>query len=320
MDSVFIPLPFGFRICFQGIAGKVRYYTRAWGSGYSLTSQYRELIMETETAMPLPLRWTLRAGSLLLLLLALAVFAGHWPWLIPLAFLVPLTLFAGWRLWLAAAGCMIFLAGTLWLALSPEFGMIRHQFVPMLVLITGLTAVFVYLREYKAAQLAPLRRTDSLTLASTRDYLDSDLNREIRRGEREGTPVTVGVLQLDEPDTRLPEQDQSNLTVRLGRLLHRTLRDFDSYYRSDETGFIIVLPVTATPEAARTIDSLRSQAHNMLTREGVGLTLSAGVVGANVGDDAGSLADKALETLRRARQQGGNRTRTWTDAGGNGHD
>ncbi|MYL26631.1 diguanylate cyclase [Halomonas sp. 22501_18_FS] len=320
MDSVLISLPIGFRICFQGTAGKVRYYTRAWGSGYSLALQHRELIMETETAMPVPLRWTLRAGSLLLLLLSLAIFAGHWPWLTPLAFLVPLSLFAGWGLWVAGAGCAVFLAATLSLGLSSELGMARHQFVPMLILATGLAAVFVYLREYKAAQLAPLRRTDSLTLASIRDYLDSDLNREIRRGEREGTPVTVAVLHLDAPETPLPEQDQSNLMVRLGRLLHRTLRDFDSYYRNNETGFIIVLPATATPDSVRTIEGIRSQAKDMLTREGMELTLSAGVVGANVGDDARSLSEKAQETLRRAQKQGGNRTLTWTDAGGTGHD
>ncbi|WP_160898661.1 MULTISPECIES: GGDEF domain-containing protein [Halomonadaceae] len=276
--------------------------------------------METETAMPVPLRWTLRAGSLLLLLLSLAIFAGHWPWLTPLAFLVPLSLFAGWGLWVAGAGCAVFLAATLSLGLSSELGMARHQFVPMLILATGLAAVFVYLREYKAAQLAPLRRTDSLTLASIRDYLDSDLNREIRRGEREGTPVTVAVLHLDAPETPLPEQDQSNLMVRLGRLLHRTLRDFDSYYRNNETGFIIVLPATATPDSVRTIEGIRSQAKDMLTREGMELTLSAGVVGANVGDDARSLSEKAQETLRRAQKQGGNRTLTWTDAGGTGHD
>ncbi|WP_158223111.1 GGDEF domain-containing protein [Halovibrio salipaludis] len=276
--------------------------------------------METETAMPVTLRWTLRAGSLLLLLLSLAIFAGHWPWLTPLAFLVPLALFAGWGLWVAGAGCAVFLAATLSQGLSPELGMARHQFVPMLILASGLAAVFVYLREYKAAQLAPLRRTDSLTLASTRDYLDSDLNREIRRGEREGTPVTVAVLHLDDPETPLPEQDQSNLMVRLGRLLHRTLRDFDSYYRSDETGFIIVLPATATPDSVGTIEGIRSQARDMLTREGIELTLSAGVVGANVGDDARSLSEKAQETLLRAQKQGGNRTLTWTDAGGTGHD
>ena len=276
--------------------------------------------METETSIPLPLRWTLRAGSLLLLLVALAVFAGHWPPLIPLAFLVPLALFAGWPLWIAVAGCVFFIAAPLGLALAPELGMPRHQFVPMLILATGLTAVFVYLREYKAAQLAPLRRSDSLTLASTRDYLDSDLNREIRRGEREGTPVTVAVLHLDEPEDPLPEQDQNNLVVRLGRLLHRTLRDFDSYYRNNETGFIIVLPATATSEGVQTIDRIRVEAREMLSHEGVELTLSAGVVGANVGDDAESLSEKALETLRRARKQGGNRTLTWTHAGGTGHD
>ncbi|MGM0449233.1 MAG: GGDEF domain-containing protein [Pseudomonadota bacterium] len=276
--------------------------------------------METETSMPLPLRWTLRAGSLLLLVVALAVFTGHWPWLTPLAFLVPLALFAGWPLWIAIGGCALFVVAILGLALTPELGMPRHQFVPMLILTTGLTGVFVYLREYKAAQLAPLRRTDSLTLASTRDYLDSDLNREIRRGEREGTPVTVAVLHLDDPEDPLPEQDRGNLVVRLGRLLHRTLRDFDSYYRNNETGFIVVLPATATTEGVQTIDRIRVEAEGMLSREGVALTLSAGVVGANVGDDAKSTADKALETLRRARKQGGNRTLTWTSAGGTSHD
>ncbi len=277
--------------------------------------------METETSIPLPLRWALRAGSLLLLMVALAVFAGHWtPLLTPLAFLVPLALFAGWPLWVAAAGSVLFIAATLGLALTPDLGMARHQFVPMLILTTGLAAIFVYLREYKAAQLAPLRRSDSLTLASTRDYLDSDLNREIQRGEREGTPVTAAVLHLDEPQSPLPEQDRINIVVRLGRLLHRTLRDFDSYYRSNETGFIVVLPATATSEGAETIDRLREDAHDMLSQEGVDLTLSAGVVGANVGDDAQTLYDKALETLRRARKQGGNRTLTWTHAGGTGHD
>lgn len=276
--------------------------------------------METETSIPLPLRWTLRGGSLLLLCLAIAVFAGYWPWLTPLAFLVPLALFAGWPLSVSVAACIVFLATALGLALDPELGRARHQFVPMLVLATGLAGIFVYLREYKAAQLAPLRRTDSLTLASTRDYLDSDLNREIQRGEREGTPVTVAILHLDDAETTLPEQDRSNLVVRLGRLLHRTLRDFDSYYRSNETGFIVVFPATATPDAVQTIDRIRIQARDMLSREGIELTLSAGVAGANVGDNARSLADKVMETLRRARKQGGNRTLTWTDAGGTGHD
>lgn len=276
--------------------------------------------METDTAMPLLLRWSLRAGSLLLLLLALALFSGHWPALMPLTFLVPLALFAGWGLWTAAFGCALFLLAALTLALAPELSMARHQFVPMLVLTTGLSAVFVYLREFKAAQLAPLRRTDSLTLASSRDYLDSDLNREIRRGEREGTPVTVGVLHLDDPDAPLPDPDRDNLMVRLGQLLHQTLRDFDSYYRNDETGFFMVLPATATRDATHTIDGIRSQARDMFSGEGIDLTLSAGVVGANVDDDAQSLSDKALEALRRARKQGGSRTLSWTDSGGTRHD
>lgn len=261
-------------------------------------------------------RWSLRAASLLLLLVAVATFAGHLQPLTFWSFLVPLVLFAVWPLWFAIGACTLFIIAVLSLATDPEMGMLRHQLVPMLVLSVALTAIFVYLREYKAAQLAPLRRTDSLTLASTRDYLETDLYREIQRGEREGTPVTVVALQVDEPETPLPKADRNNLIVRLGRLLHRSLRDFDSYYRIEEMTFFLILPVIGSRDAMTTAETIREQAQRMLSGEGLALTVSAGVAGMNVADDTSALEDKALEALRRARKQGGNRIQSHTDTGG----
>lgn len=260
--------------------------------------------------------WSLRAASLLLFVVAVGTFTGHMQPLTFWSFLVPLLLFAVWPLWIALAGSALFIVAVLMLATDPALGMLRHQLVPMLILSTALTAIFVYLREYKAAQLAPLRRTDSLTLASTRDYLETDLYREIQRGEREGTPVTVVALQVDEPETSLPKADRTNLIVRMGRLLHRTLRDFDSYYRIEEMTFFLVLPVTDTPAAIQTGESLCEQAHRMLSGEGLALTVSAGVAGMNVADDTTALENKALEALRRARKQGGNRVIAHTESGG----
>jgi len=266
--------------------------------------------------IPATARWGLRTASLLILGVAFATFTGELQPLIYWSFLVPLVLFAVWPLWIGIGGTAAFIIGVLTQATDPAMGMLRHQLVPMLLLATALTVVFVYLREYKAAQLAPLRRTDSLTLASTRDYLETDLHREIQRGEREGTTVTVVALQLDEPESPLATADRNNLIVRLGRLLHRTLRDFDSYYRIEETTFILVLPVTDTHGASKTAEALRQETHRMLSNEGLELSVSAGIAGMNVADDTRALEQKALEALRRARVQGGNRILTHADAGG----
>ena len=268
--------------------------------------------------IPATAQWTLRLASLLVPGVAFATLTGHLQPLIYWHFLVPLALFGVWPLWLAITGTAVFLVGVAAMGTETALGMVRHQLVPMALLTTALTVIFVYLREYKAAQLAPLRRTDSLTLASTRDYLETDLRRELRRGEREGTPVTLVALQLDEPEYPLPGADRNNLIVRLGRLLHRTLRDFDSYYRTAETTFFLVLPITSTQEAVQTAETLRQETHRMLSNEGLKLSVSAGVAGMNVADDTHTMEYKALEALRRARKQGGNRILTHADIGGYG--
>ena len=260
--------------------------------------------------------WWLRGATLVILAGSIAVFFGYFPPLLSWIFLVPLLLFAIWPLSLAIAATLVFLALAVWLSQSPDYlGPVRHQLAPTLVLSAAVAGLFVYLREYKAAQLAPLRRTDSLTLASTHDYLQSDLHKEIQRSEREGTPMTVAALQLDEPEHPLAGDDRTALIVRLGRLLHQQLRDFDSYYRVNETAFFLILPVTDTAQALRKADQLREQASKALSSPEMSLTLSIAVAGMNVGDDTATLERKARETLRLARKQGGNRTLSHTDSG-----
>lgn len=259
--------------------------------------------------------WWLRGATLVLFAGSIAVFFGQLAPLVTWTFMVPLLLFAVWPLSVAIAATLVFLALMLWLTQDPYLGALRHQLPPMLLLSAAITGLFVYLREYKAAQLAPLRRTDSLTLASTHDYLQSDLHKEIQRSEREGTPMTVAVLQLDEPDHALASGDRTALVVRLGRLLHHQLRNFDSYYRVDETTFFLILPVTDTQQALSKAERLREQASQALSSRELTLTISIAVAGMNVGDDTLTLEHKAHETLRLARKQGGNRTLSHTDSG-----
>ncbi|MAL99869.1 GGDEF domain-containing protein [Hydrocarboniclastica marina] len=254
-----------------------------------------------------------RAASILVAGLGLSAILGWQPELVFWTLLVPLFFFLVWPIRWALVLNLVFVTGAMLLAaLEPKgLGALRHQLVPTLLLVALLTGLFVYLREVKVRQLAPLRRTDTLTLASTQEHLHADLHTEIQRSEREGTALAVVHLALDPQDTPLPTADQSALLRQLGRVLHQELRTFDSYYRIDESGFLLILPCLETASAMRQADSIRLVAAKLMDTHALTLPLSAGVTALNVGDDADSLLARASEALRRVQVSGGNRTQSW---------
>lgn len=264
-----------------------------------------------------PAPWKLplaRAASLVVALLSLASLLGWMGELLFWNLLAPLLFFLLWPVtWATALSLALLLAVMLLTALEPAtLGLLRHQLVPALLLVTLLTGLFVYLREVKAQQLAPLRRTDALTRASTQEHLQADLHTEIQRSEREGTALAVVHLALDPAEEPLPKADQDALLRHLGRLLHQHLRNFDCYYRSDDTGFILTLPCTETAAAVGQADAIRAATAQSMQSMGVDRSLSAGVTGLNVGDTANTLILRAGEGLARAQARGGNRTQPWT--------
>src|SRR5690554_3636177 len=144
--------------------------------------------------------------------LALALVAALWlgPWsLSHWLYALPLATFALLPVYLAAPVTLVLLVLVLssaqWLVNLPD----RHQMVSAFVLTTLLAGILVFLREYKSRQLAPLRRTDELTQAASREYLSADLHKEIQRSEREGTNLSG---DDDRPHTqpKCHRPDQSN--------------------------------------------------------------------------------------------------------------
>lgn len=265
-------------------------------------------------------RWGLplgRAASVAVAGLGLAAILGWQPELVFWNLLAPLLFFLVWPITWAFFLSLVFVTAAMLLAaLEPGgLGALRHQLVPTLLLVALLTGLFVYLREIKAQQLAPLRRTDTLTLASTQEHLHADLHTEIQRSEREGTALAVVHLALDPQEEPLPEADQSALLRQLGRVLHEELRLFDSYYRVDESGFLLILPCLDTARAMRKSDSIRMAAAKRMVSQAVNQPLSAGVTALNVGDDADSLLARVGEALRRAQASSGNRTQSWAGQG-----
>jgi diguanylate cyclase (GGDEF)-like protein len=259
-----------------------------------------------------------RAASLTVAVLGLCSLLGWLPELVFWNLLVPLLFFLLWPILWAAVLSLVFVVGVMALSgLEPEtLGMLRHQLVPVLLLVTLLTGLFVYLREIRAQQLAPLRRTDTLTQASSQEHLQADLHTEIQRSEREGTALAVVQLALDPSADPLPRADRDALLRHLGRLLHEHLRIFDCYYHTGEAGFILILPCTETASAIRQVESIRIATTQSMKSMAIKLSLSAGVTGLNVGDDAESLIERAGEGLARAQARGGNRTQSWTDPAG----
>lgn len=189
----------------------------------------------------------------------------------------------------------------------------RHQMISAFLLTMLLSALLVFLREYKTRQLAPLRRTDELTQAASREYLSADLHKEIQRSEREGTDMSIIMVGLD---THLsdndPDEDIRSILPRIGRYLHSQIRDFDTYYRVADLQFLVILPGISSSEAIVRAETIRKGLATLLETHGMNLTVSTGIAGLNIGDDANSLQHSAANALRRAQQQGGNRSQAYS--------
>jgi diguanylate cyclase (GGDEF)-like protein len=248
--------------------------------------------------------------------LAIALVASLWlgPWsLVHWLYAVPLLAFALLPLaWAAvvSTSCVILAM----LAISSLIGVPeRHQMISAFLMTIVLSGLLVFLREYKSRQLAPLRRTDELTKAASRDYLNADLHKEIQRSEREGTDMSVIMIGLD---THLSDHDSDadvrSILPRIGRYLHSQLRDFDTYYRVADLQFLIILPGIATADAATLAETIRRGLKLLLTSHELELTVSAGIAGLNIGDDADSLQNSVANALRRAQQQGGDRAQAYS--------
>ena len=189
----------------------------------------------------------------------------------------------------------------------------RHQIISPLALTTALAGLFFLLREHKARQLVPLRRSDELTQSASREYLSADLYKEIQRSEREGLDMSVILLGLDvhlsEPDA---DTDVQALLPRIGRYLHSRLRDFDTWYRVADLQFLIILPGIATAGATSRAEQIRLGLMALLESYNLEVTVSAGVAGLNIGDDADTLQQSVASALQSAQKKGGNRVQSWS--------
>lgn len=155
-------------------------------------------------------------------------------------------------------------------------------------------------------------REDELTGTLNRRGLDDALAREISRAQRNGKPVALALLDLDDfkrvNDTYGHAAGDAAL-VHLARIIRRTVRPTDVVARLGGEEFVIVLPETTLDEAVLTVKRLQRELTKRIFlsgKERVLMTFSAGAACYQPPEEAEHFLARADRAMYRAKQRGKN--------------
>ena len=167
--------------------------------------------------------------------------------------------------------------------------------------------------EQELEHVSELVREDKLTGALNRRGLDDVLDREIKRAERQKTPVSVALLDIDnfkQLNDSLGHQAGDEALMHLTQVVKNALRPTDEVARYGGEEFLIILIDTSLEEAMATITRLQRELTKSLflhNNERQLITFSAGVALHASGDDPESTIGRADGAMYKAKRAGKNR-------------
>ena len=159
-------------------------------------------------------------------------------------------------------------------------------------------------RQTLLTSLARLALTDQLTGLPNRRAWEEALQRELARADRDGNPVCVAVIDLDEFKHFNDEhghQASDALLSEAARAWQGQLRASDLLARYGGEEFAAVIPAWPLETAVAVVERLRLATP-------AGLTASAGLASWNRTETAAELFGRADAALYEAKQRGRNRT------------
>lgn len=156
--------------------------------------------------------------------------------------------------------------------------------------------------------------TDPLTQIANRRGLMRAFETEQARVERQGTPLAVGLLDVDnfkKLNDQLGHQTGDEALKFLARRVSESLRPVDVVARYGGEEFVVMLPDTPLDEAQKVLTRLqRSLSAEFFTHDThkVFITFSAGVTTYRLGEAIEAALDRADVALYEAKRTGKNRT------------
>ncbi|MDO8369241.1 MAG: GGDEF domain-containing protein [Candidatus Nitrotoga sp.] len=167
--------------------------------------------------------------------------------------------------------------------------------------------------EHELEQVSELVREDQLTGALNRRGLDDVLDREIKRADRQQTPVSIALLDIDnfkQLNDSLGHQTGDQALVHLIQVIKNALRPTDEVARYGGEEFLIILIDTSLEEAMKTVIRLQRELTKSLflhNNKRQLITFSAGVALHTSGEDPESTISRADNAMYKAKRAGKNR-------------
>ena len=168
-------------------------------------------------------------------------------------------------------------------------------------------------RVERSRLLRNLMVRDSLTGLYNHTTIKEYLDREIHRAERNGTPLSFVMLDIDHfkrVNDRHGHGSGDHVIKGLARMLVKRLRRADLVGRYGGEEFAVILPETDVDHAVRVVESLRGIFSKLVFQSDAGrfsVSFSAGVSGYPDFSAPNQVMEMADQALYRAKKEGRNR-------------
>lgn len=166
--------------------------------------------------------------------------------------------------------------------------------------------------EHELISLNEQVREDPLTRALNRRGLDEAFRREAARSTRHGTPLSLGLIDIDHfkklNDTHGHHAGDQAL-LHLTNVIKESMRPMDQLARIGGEEFVLMLPDTTEEHARVALVRFQRELTKRMFLQGeqrLLITFSAGVTQFRQGDELQAMQERADAALYQAKQQGRN--------------
>jgi diguanylate cyclase (GGDEF)-like protein len=152
--------------------------------------------------------------------------------------------------------------------------------------------------------------TDPLTGAYNRRYMEARLAEALENTRRQGTPVSLLILDIDHFKRVNDEHGHKtgdSVLQGVVSVMRKRARTVDLLFRMGGEEFVLLLPDTPETDAMHLADALRLAVSQAPLLEGRAVTASIGVGGARADDSADSWLRETDAALYAAKDAGRNR-------------